>query len=204
VLPFATMSLAWKIPPPQATYADLEAVPSHKVAELIGGVLHVMPRPAFRHANAESGLVGELRGPFQRGRGGPGGWWIVAEPELHFPDPTGKNPFDALVPDVAGWRLERMPVLPDTAAITLAPDWVCEVLSPTSTEQRDREEKMPLYALAGVGWAWLVDPVARVLEVYQREGGAWAEAGTHRGSARVRVPPFEAIELELEAIWGEV
>jgi hypothetical protein len=97
-----------------ATYADLEAVPSHMVAELFGGVLHVMPRPAPRHANAESSLVMELGGPFHQGRGGPGGWWILAEPELHFPDPTGANPFDAMVPDVAGWRRDRLPKLPRT------------------------------------------------------------------------------------------
>jgi Uma2 family endonuclease len=148
-----------------AIYADLEAVPAPFRAELIGGVLHVMPRPAPRHANAESGLVIELGGPFHRGRGGPGGWWILPEPELHFPDPTGTNPFDAMSPDVAGWRRERMPKLPKTAHFTLAPDWLCEVLS-ASTEDEDRNEKMPAYAREGVEHAWLVDPIKRTLEHY--------------------------------------
>jgi Uma2 family endonuclease len=197
------VSLAKKLRPARATYADVEAVPPRQVAELIAGVLHVMPRPAPRHADAEGGLLGELRGPFQRGRGGPGGWWILPEPEIHFPDPTMAGAIDAVVPDVAGWRRVRMPVRPDTPAITLAPDWVCEILSPTSTEKRDREEKMPLYAREKVEWAWLLDPVERMLEVYRLEGASSARLAEHRGNAKVRVPPFEAIELELEALWGE-
>ncbi|HTN89597.1 MAG TPA: Uma2 family endonuclease, partial [Sorangium sp.] len=120
----------------RATYADVEAVPPNKVAELIGGVLHVMPRPAPRHANASSVLGIEIGGPFQRGRGGPGGWWILDEPELRFPDPAAPGEVDAVVPDIAGWRRERMPELPETAYFPLAPDWICEVLSP-STERVD-------------------------------------------------------------------
>ncbi len=186
----------------RATYADLEAVPPNKVAELIGGTLHVMPRPAPRHSNAESGVVEELRAPFQRGRGGPGGWWILAEPELHFPDPTKAGEIDALSPDVAGWRRERMPELPDTAHFALAPDWVCEVLS-KSTENFDRDDKMAVYAREGVRHAWLVDPVKRTLEVYVLgPGDVWGEPETYRGSARVRLAPFEALELDLSALWG--
>src|SRR5512142_1943672 len=105
-----------------ATYDDLLGLPSHVVGELLEGSLVVSPRPASRHARAASGLGGELHGPFQRGRGGPGGWIILDEPELHL----GGN---VLVPDLAGWRRERMPQLPDVAAFELAPDWVCEVLS---------------------------------------------------------------------------
>jgi hypothetical protein len=186
-----------------ATYADLARVPSNMVAELIGGVLHVMPRPAPRHArSSESAVQGELFGPFDRGRGGPGGWWILTEPELHFPDPTAANPFDALVPDVAGWRRERMPKLPKTAAFELAPDWVCEVLS-KSTEDEDRDEKMPAYAREGVGHAWLVDPIERTLELYVLgKGRRWSEPTIYRGDARVRVSPFEAVELELGVLWA--
>jgi Putative restriction endonuclease len=195
------MTAARKVPP-RATYADLEAVPANMVAELIGGVLHVQPRPAIRHADAEGGVIGELRGPFQRGRGGPGGWWIFPEPELHFPDPTKPGEVDAVVPDVAGWRRERMPRRPDTAAIELAPDWVCEILS-ESNEEWDRGEKMTTYAREGVPWAWILDPVGRTLEVYRLDGERWLAAGAHRGNARVRVAPFEAIELELEALWEE-
>ena len=187
--------------PRRATYADIEAVPAGKVAELIEGTLHVMPRPAPRHANAASGLTGELRGPFHRGRGGPGGWWILVEPELHFPDPTKPGAINAVVPDLAGWRRERMPVLPSTAYFTLPPDWVCEVVS-TSTETYDREVKMPLYARERVPHAWLLDPVKQLLEVYTLEAsGRWSEAVIHRDVEVVRAPPFDAIELDLSALW---
>ncbi|WP_437958546.1 Uma2 family endonuclease [Sorangium sp. So ce119] len=185
----------------RATYADLEAVPATKVAELIGGELHVMPRPAPRHANASSGLIEEVRGPFQRGRGGPGGWWILNEPELHFPDPAAPGEVDALVPDVAGWRRNRMPELPTTAHFSLAPDWICEVVSP-STETHDRKTKMPVYAREGVRHAWLVDPIKRTLEVYSLASRGWVPVGTHREAVRVRVEPFEAVELDLAALWG--
>ncbi|HTN87196.1 MAG TPA: Uma2 family endonuclease, partial [Sorangium sp.] len=169
-----------------ATYADLEAVPPNKVAELVRGTLHVFPRPAPRHANAASSLGADLHGAFQRGRGGPGGWWILDEPELHFPDPDAPGEIDALVPDLAGWRRERMPELPETAYFPLAPDWICEVLS-ASTEGVDRDEKMPVYAREGVRHAWLVDPIARTLEVYALDAdGRWGPAVVHREAARVR------------------
>ncbi|WP_437915420.1 Uma2 family endonuclease [Sorangium sp. So ce302] len=186
----------------RATYADLEAVPPHKVAELIGGVLHVMPRPAPRHANAASSLGADLHGAFQRGRGGPGGWWILDEPELHFPDPRAPGEIDALVPDIAGWRRERMPDLPETAYFALAPGWICEVLS-ASTEDVDRDEKMPIYAREGVRHAWLVDPIQRTLEVYVLGADRrWGPAVVHRDAARVRVAPFDAVELDLSVLWA--
>jgi Uma2 family endonuclease len=185
----------------RATYADLEAVPANKIAELIRGTLYVMPRPASRHARASSALGVELGGPFDRGRGGPGGWWILDEPELHFPDPTAPGEKDALVPDLAGWRRERLPVLPDVAAFTLAPDWICEVVS-KSTEQHDREVKMPVYAREGVRHAWLIDPVAKTLEVYTLSAeGRWGEAERSSGADVVRAVPFEAIGLDLSALW---
>ena len=185
----------------RATYADLEAVPANKVAELIRGTLYVMPRPAARHARASSALGVELGGPFDRGRGGPGGWWILDEPELHFPDPTSPGDEDALVPDLAGWRRERLPVLPDVAAFTLAPDWICEVVS-KSTEQHDREVKMPVYAREGVRHAWLIDPVAKTLEVYTLSAeGIWGEAVRSSGTDMVRAVPFDAVGLDLSALW---
>jgi len=187
--------------PHRATYADLEAVPAIKVAELIRGTLHVMPRPAPRHANASSGLGGQLSNPFHRGRGGPGGWWILDEPEIHFPDPTEPGAIDAVVPDLAGWRRDRMPALPETAYFTLAPDWICEVLS-KSTEELDREEKMPVYAREGVRHAWLIHPIARTLEVFTLGAdGQWSDPVLHRGAEVVRAPPFEAFELDLAALW---
>ena len=189
------------IKPRRATYADLDAVPAIRVAELIRGTLHVMPRPAPKHAHASTILTGELTGPFFRGRGGPGGWWILDEPELHFPDPTEPGAIDALVPDLAGWRRERMPELPSTAYFALAPDWICEVLSP-STADFDREEKMPVYAREGVRHAWLVDPIARTLEVYTLgEDGRWSEPVRHGGADVVRAAPFDAIGLDLSALW---
>ena len=191
-------------PPGRATYADLEAVPANQVAELIRGTLYVMPRPAARHARASSMLGGKLTNPFDLGDGGPGGWVILDEPELHFPDPTlppGPESFDALVPDLAGWKRERMPAIPDVAAFTLPPDWICEVLS-KSTENVDREEKMPIYAHEGVRHAWLMDPVQRTLEVYVLGAGRrWGEPTTYRGAEVVRAAPFEAIELDLSSLW---
>jgi Uma2 family endonuclease len=192
------------LPPGRAIYADLEAVPATKVAELIRGTLYVMPRPASRHARASSMLGGKLTNPFDLGDGGPGGWVILDEPELHFPDPTlppDPESFDALVPDLAGWKRERMPAIPDVAAFTLPPDWICEVLS-KSTETIDREEKMPIYAREGVRHAWLMDPVQRTLEVYVLGAGRrWGEPTTYSGAEVVRAVPFDAIALDLSALW---
>ncbi len=178
-----------------ATYADLEALPEHVVGELIAGELHVSPRPAAPHTVAASRLGGALSGPFDEGRGGPGGWIILDEPELHFGE-------DVLVPDLAGWRRERMPRPPRTAAFTLAPDWVCEVLSP-STAALDRGIKLPVYGREGVRHVWLMDPEARTLEVFRLEGGRYMLLVTHTGLARVRAEPFETLELDLSFLWGE-
>ena len=187
--------------PARATYADVEVVPARYVAELVRGVLHTFPRPAPRHAMASSRLGGDLIGPFDRGKSGPGGWVILHEPELHFPDPTEPGEVDALVPDLAGWRVVRMPELPETAFFTVAPDWICEVLSP-STAAFDRAEKMAVYAREGVRHAWLVDPIARTLEVFALGAdGRWVLHGVHRDKARVRAEPFDAIELELGVLW---
>jgi Uma2 family endonuclease len=180
---------------PRATYEDLLKVPDNKVAEIVDGELYVSPRPAAPHALAASGLGVDLGGPFDRGRAGPGGWWIVDEPELHFGE-------DVLVPNLAGWRRERMPEFPKTAFFTLAPDWVCEVLSP-STERLDRARKLRVYAREGVGHAWLLNPLARTLEVYRRAEQRWLILATHEADAIVRAEPFDAIELDLLPLWGE-
>jgi len=182
----------------RATYADLEAVPANQVAEIIDGQLHVHPRPAPRHARASSALGGELFGPFDKGHGGPGGWVILDEPELHFGPERDQ---DVLVPDLAGWRIERLPELPETAYFTVAPDWVCEVLSP-STEAIDRVEKMPIYAREGVRHAWLLNPLLETLEVFTLSPDRlWLLRSQHRGAARVRAEPFDAIELDLSLLW---
>jgi Uma2 family endonuclease len=180
-------------PDREATYEDLIALPAHMVGEILGGKLVASPRPASPHSAASLALGAELVGPFQRGRGGPGGWWLFNEPELHL----GK---DVLVPDLAGWRRSRMPVRSNVPSFTLAPDWVCEVLSP-STVRLDRTLKKQLYAREGVEFVWLVDPVLRTLEVLRLHAGQWLERGSWSGDARVRAEPFEALELELEALW---
>lgn len=177
----------------RATYEDLLAVPNNRVAEIINGQLVTQPRPASRHARAASSLGGELYGPFDRGKGGPGGWILLDEPELHLDG-------DVLVPDLAGWRRARMPELPDAAAFELAPDWICEVLSP-STAASDRAEKMPIYARERVAHLWLVDPIARTLEACRLENARWMLLGTWRDNANVRVGPFESFELELSSLW---
>jgi Uma2 family endonuclease len=178
----------------RATYEDLLAVPDHEVAEIVDGDLHVSPRPASRHALAASRLATELGGPFDRGRGGPGGWWIIYEPELHFGE-------DVLVPDLAGWRRERMPEFPDSPAFTLAPDWVCEVLSP-GTERLDRAKKLPVYARESVAYCWLVNPAAQTVEAYRLSEGRWLLLATHEGGQPARIEPFDAVELDLAALWG--
>ena len=176
-----------------ATYADLYDVPDNFVAEMFDGDLYAFPRPAGPHTHGAAALGGELYGPFHRGRHGPGGWVILDEPELHF----GR---DVLVPDLAGWRRERMPAVRDCAYFTLAPDWICEVLS-VSTEKIDRGKKLRIYAHESVAHAWLVDPLRQTLEVLALESGSWTVLDSHEGRAVVRVPPFDAIELELAALW---
>jgi Uma2 family endonuclease len=176
-----------------ATYEDVLAAPEHLIAELIYGTLVTSPRPAPAHAIASSGLGMTLGAPFQFGRGGPGGWWILDEPELHLAA-------NVLVPDLAGWRRERMPGPPETAYFELAPDWLCEVLSP-STEARDRTDKLAIYAAAGVAWVWLLNPNLRTLEVLQLVNGQWLLHSSHRGDVGVRAPPFEAVELALSDLW---
>ncbi|CAN5886887.1 hypothetical protein BH11MYX4_BH11MYX4_53180 [soil metagenome] len=177
-----------------ATYADLEALPANVVGEILRGVLHASPRPGVPHARAASTLGADLGGPFDRGRGGPGGWVILLEPELHFRD-------DVLVPDLAGWRRERMPELPSAAFITVAPDWVCEVLS-RSTVAIDRAEKLPIYAREQVTHVWFVDPLAQTLEILRLEGDGYRLGAKLSGDAIVRAEPFDAIELELAAMWA--
>lgn len=176
-------------------YAELEALPPNVVGEIVGGVLYASPRPASPHARAAFRLGSDVGGPFDRGRGGPGGWVILFEPELHLGQ-------DVLVPDLAGWRRARMPRMPRTAAFTLAPDWVCEVISP-STASLDRTRKMAAYAREGVGCLWLVDPLRRSLEVYRLEHDHWTPPRSHGDEARVRAEPFEALELDLSALWED-
>jgi Uma2 family endonuclease len=180
---------------PRATYEDLAGVSENLVAEIIDGDLHASPRPAMRHALAASALSGVLVPAFQHDSGGPGGWWILPEPELHLAD-------DVVVPDLAGWRRERLPDVPDAPWTSLAPDWVCEIASP-STERLDRVHKLRIYAREGVGHAWIVNPTARTLEIFRRSQVEWTLASVHGGDEVVRAEPFQAIDLELARLWGE-
>jgi Uma2 family endonuclease len=177
-----------------STYQDIEALPANVVGELIAGTLYATPRPASPHAAASSALGEELGPPFKRGRGGPGGWVILDEPELHFGS-------DVLVPDLGGWRRERMPEMPHVPAFTLAPDWICEVLSP-STAALDRGAKMPVYAREGVHHLWFVDPLLHTLEVFRLDGPGYRVVGTWHDEAKVRTEPFEAFELDLAVLWA--
>jgi Uma2 family endonuclease len=182
--------------PRRATYADLADLPENTIGEIIAGELFVQPRPSVPHAIASSNLGGLLFGPFRMGSGGPGGWIILDEPELHLGDPA-----DVLVPDLAGWRRERMAEAPNAPSIALAPDWVCEVLSP-STALKDRAKKLPIYARERVSFAWLIDPEARSLEVLRLAGGAWQLVATYGEDQRVRAEPFDAVELDLAPLWA--
>ena len=144
---------------------------------------YAQPRPAPKHLHATSRLDRTIGRGYGDGEGGPGGWWILIEPEIHFVRDT-----EVAVPDLAGWKKERMASLPETPYFEIAPDWICEVLSP-STASKDREIKMPLYARYGVRYAWLVDPDAHTLETYELQGGAWTESGRFAASDRVAAPP---------------
>lgn len=178
----------------RATYEDVLGAPVHLVTELIDGVLHTSPRPASRHAHSSTVLGIDLGAPFQRGRGGPGGWVFLDEPELHVGG-------DILVPDLAAWRRERMPELLDVPFFTLAPDWVCEVLSP-STHALDRARKRPIYARERVPHVWFIDPLTRTLEVFQLAADRYVVLATYQDDERVRAAPFDAIELDLAALWS--
>jgi Uma2 family endonuclease len=177
----------------KATYADVLAAPEHMVAEVLDGELFLSPRPALRHARAEIQLGSLLVPPFYNGRGGPGGWIILAEPELHLID-------DILVPDLAGWRIDRLPRLSTDAHCKVVPDWVCEVLSP-STKRLDRIRKLPLYGKHGVAHIWMINPDERSLETYSLFRERWQLGDIASDEERVRVAPFEAIELELGLLW---
>ena len=176
-----------------ASYDQILALPEHLVGEIVDDVLYVSPRPASPHAFASMGIGSELFGPFQRGRGGPGGWWLLTEPELHF----GRQ---VVVPDLAGWRHERMPAVPSVAYFELAPDWVCEVASP-STAKLDRTKKMRVYAEAGVGHLWIVDPLLRTLEVFRLVDTSWTLVAALADDEKVRAEPFDEVELELASWW---
>lgn len=184
------MSTALKL----ATYTELLALPENVVGEILDGTLYTSPRPSAEHGSAAFELSVELGGPFRRGKGGPGGWWFIGEPELHLGG-------DVVVPDLAGWRQARMPAAPRGASISLSPDWVCEILSP-STARVDRFTKSMIYAANGVSLMWLLDPTLRLLEVYRLQQSAWLRVGIYDDSEPIHAEPFDAVALDLRVIFG--
>lgn len=178
--------------PNLATYADLLALPSDVRAEVLAGEIVSAPAPLPRHSHVQGSARRFIGGPFQDddGRGGPGGWWVFVEVDIAF------GPHDIVRPDLAGWRRERLPRPGSVRPIEVAPDWIGEVLSP-STAARDRVHKRNLYARSGVPHYWLIDPEARVLEALTLHDGAWLEVGVYDETSSARIPPFEAIEIEV-------
>lgn len=179
-----------------ATRADLDALPPTWRGEIIEGTLYAFPRPRYAHAHIETCVAGDIQLPFGRGRGGPGGWVILVEPGIELPNAPEFSP------DLGGWHKERLPRPPPRGkAITVVPDWVCEILSPR-TRSYDLVVKRRFYADIGVGHLWYIDPQARALTVSKLEGGRWLELGTHGADEKVRAEPFEAVEVSL-AEWFE-
>lgn len=178
-----------------ATYDDIAELPEGVVGEIIDGKLVTHPRPAPPHAWSSSTLTTLLHGPFALGINGPGGWVILDEPEIQFADHT-------LVPDLAGWRVERLPTLPETGPLRTVPDWVCEILSP-STESNDRRRKLRIYREHEVGHVWLLNPLSRTLEVLRWQSGSWLIAGTYGNDDVVRAEPFAAVEVPLRLVWAQ-
>lgn len=178
--------------PKAATYADLLALPEDVRAEVLGGELMTAPSPLPRHSRVQRAAGRFLGGPFDDddGRGGPGGWWILVEVDVAL------GPHDIVRPDLAGWKRERLPRPGNVRPIAVAPDWVCEVVSP-STAAHDGVTKRRLYAQSGIPHYWLIDPEARLLEALSLRDGAWVETGVFDDTATARIAPFEAIESEV-------
>lgn len=176
-------------------YQQLEMLPANIIGEILSGQLHTMPRPGGRHVRAESVLSRRLGTPFDDGIGGPGGWWILSEPEVHF----FLNQ-EVAVPDLAGWRRERLPNIPESHRFTVVPDWLCEILLP-ATASKDREIKMPLYAKHQVSFMWLIDPHKKTLEAFALQENDWKLLGQWHGDALVSVAPFEEINLNIKDLW---
>lgn len=190
-----TMSLARRLSP--ATVADLERLPATWRGEIIDGVMHAVPRPSGPHAQIEGRMAADLEPPFGRGRGGPGGWWIVPEPGIR----VERSP--EFSPDLGGWKRDRLPLIPPTGPFTTVPDWICEILSP-GTRNYDLTVKRRFYSEIGVPHLWYVDVDARNLEVSRLSDGKWLELATYDADEKVRAEPFEAIEIDLSSWWADL
>lgn len=179
----------------RATYNDLYSIPENMIGEIINGDLIVSPRPSRKHGYTASIIGNELGPPYNMGRGGPGGWIIIGEPEISFSD-------NILVPDLAGWRKERFPESEDHNWISVSPDWVCEIVSQRSV-RIDRVKKMGIYAQHRVGYYWIVDPTTKTLETLKNEAGRWLILGTYAEDDKVRAEPFQGVEIDLNSLWLE-
>jgi len=178
-----------------AKYEDLFNVPDNMVGEIIAGELVTQPRPGPKHARASSAVGAILFNEYDfKSAGGPQGWWIIDEPECHLSA-------DVVVPDVAGWKKTSMSELPDTAWFETPPDWVCEVISP-STAKYDRGSKRDIYAREGVGFLWIVDPITRIIEVFAMKDGRWTLSVTVSDNQVVQLPPFLELPFDLSALWA--
>jgi Uma2 family endonuclease len=177
------------------TLADLDALPPGIVGEIIEGVLYTMTKPRMRHQRTTTRIGAGVSDPFDMGRAGPGGWWIVTEPGIELPNDTKE-----ISPDVAGWRRERMPEMPVDEPIRVVPDWVCEILSPT-TRRHDMLRKQPYYAKIRVPFMWLVDIEARVLTAHRLDGDTWRTIATYSDESEARIAPFDAVPLNVASWW---
>lgn len=176
------------------TLADIDALPSGVKGEIIEGVLYTMTRPRGPHQSTAMIIGSDINGPFQRGKGGPGGWWILGEPGIELPNTP------EIAPDIAGWRKERLPQLPADSAITVVPDWVCEILSPT-TRRHNVLVKKPYYAKIGVRHVWIVDLSARTVAASRLQDGLWVELGTWGDEKDARIEPFVEVALDISSWW---
>lgn len=184
--------------PNDGLYAQLCALPEHQTGEILDGVLYTQPRPAGPHAFTAASLMVDIGGRFHRGNGGPGGWRIIAEPEVHF-----VRDVEVCVPDIAGWRRERLPRIPGGHRFEVVPDWACEILS-TGTAKKDRAVKMPIYASYGLAHLWLVDPLEHTLEAFALQDGRWLVIGLFKDNDAVQVAPFDDLVLHLAGLWAEI
>lgn len=180
----------------KATYEDILSLPETVIGEIIGGELVVSPRPSGPHIVTAAFLTSRLNEKFSFGKGGSSGWWILAEPEVQLEEET-----EHYVPDLAGWRRERMPKVPDGHIFTVVPDWICEILSP-SNMRNDRIKKVPQYAAHGVKHLWLVNPRDKLLETFRLENKHWVLIKTFGETEKVRAEPFEELEIDLGTVWG--
>ncbi len=177
------------------TLADLDALPPGMIGEIIEGVLYTMTKPRMPHQRTTTAISGGVWGPFDRGFGGPGGWWIIAEPGIELPNHTKE-----ISPDVVGWRRARLPKLPRSEPIRVVPDWVCEILSPT-TRRHDLLIQLPYYAKIGVAYHWMVDLDARVITAHRLQSGAWVTIGIYGDETEARIEPFDVIPLDVASWW---